>query len=113
MALSSTEAEYIIARLASCEAIWLHKMRTGLLGLELDPIVIRCDDQSCIKLLKNPVFHDRSKHIQVRYHFVRYMVARGLVKPKYISTYDQVADILTKPLFQGKFLFYRDKLGVV
>jgi hypothetical protein len=53
------------ASLASCEAIWLHKLLTGLFGQELEPTVIHCDNQSCIKLSENPVFHDRSKHIEI------------------------------------------------
>jgi hypothetical protein len=64
MALSSAEAEYMAASLASCEAIWLRKLLAGLFGQELEPTVIHCDNQSCIKLSENPVFHDRSKHIE-------------------------------------------------
>ena len=71
MALSSVEAEYMATSLASCEAIWLRKMLTGIFGQELDPIVIHCDNKSCIKLSENPVFHDRSKHIEIGYHFIR------------------------------------------
>jgi hypothetical protein len=70
MALSSTEAEYMAASTASCEAIWLCKLLAGLFDQELDPTVIYCDNQSCIKLSENPVFHDRSKHIEIRYHFI-------------------------------------------
>jgi hypothetical protein len=70
VALSSTEAEYMAMSMASCEAIWLHKLLTGLFDQELEPTVIYCDNQSCIKLSENPVFHDRSKHIEIRYHFI-------------------------------------------
>jgi hypothetical protein len=70
--------------LASCEAIWLRKMLTGLFGLEMGPMVIHCDNQSCIKLFENPVFHDRSKHIEIRYHFIRDRVQRGVVRLQYI-----------------------------
>jgi hypothetical protein len=62
---------------ASCEAIWLHKLLVGLFGHELRPTVIHCDNQSCIKLSKNPVFHDRSNHIEIIYHFIRDWVQRG------------------------------------
>jgi energy-converting hydrogenase A subunit M len=75
--------------------------------------VIYCDNQSCIKLSKNPVFHDWSKHIEIRYHFIRDYVHRGAVELQYISTEEKVADILTKALDMGKFVFFRDKLGVV
>ena len=59
------------------------------------------------------MFHDRSKHIEIRYHFICDYVQRGAVELQYISTDDQVADILTKYLGRGKFVFFRDKLGVV
>jgi hypothetical protein len=75
--------------------------------------MIYYDNQSCIKLLENPVFHDRSKHIEIRYHFIRDYVQRGAMELQYISTEEQVADILTKALNMGKFVFFREKLGVV
>eukprot|EP00253_Pinus_taeda_P019988 PITA_19988 len=85
IALSSAEAEYMAVSLASCEAIWLRKMLLGLFGQPLRPSVIYCDNQSCIKLTENPVFHDRSKHIGIRYHFIRDYVQKGAVKLEYIS----------------------------
>jgi hypothetical protein len=69
--LSSVEAEYMAASQANCEAIWLHKLLVGLFGHELRPKLIHCDNRSCIKLSENPVFHDRSKHIEIIYHFIR------------------------------------------
>jgi hypothetical protein len=77
------------------------------------PTLIHCDNQSCIKLSENPVFHDRSKHIEIRYHFIRDQVQRGAVQLQYIPTDDQVADILTKALPRGKHVFFRDKMGLV
>jgi hypothetical protein len=65
--LSTTEAEYIVACAASSEAVWLHKMLSGLFDLQLEATWIYCDNQSCIKLSKNPVFHDKSKHIEIKY----------------------------------------------
>eukprot|EP00253_Pinus_taeda_P011534 PITA_11534 len=113
VALSSAEAEYMKASLASCEAIWLHKMFFGLFGQSLRPSVIYCVNQSCIKLTENPVFHDRSKHIGIRYHFIRDYVQKGAVKLEYISTDEQVADILIKALPRGNHIYFRDKMGVV
>ena len=84
-----------------------------LFDMELSPIVIQCDNQSCIKLSKNLVFHDRSKHIEIRYHFIRYYVSRGVVEIQYISTYEQVANILTNYLGRKKHIYFRDKMGVV
>jgi hypothetical protein len=62
---STAEAEYIAASAASREAVWLRKLLSDLFRTELEPTVIHCDNQSCIKLTENPVFHDRSKHIEI------------------------------------------------
>ena len=80
MALSSAKAEYMAANLASCEALWLRKLLSGLFDAELSPTVIYCDNQSCIKLTENLVFHDRTKHIEIKYHFIRDWVQKGAVK---------------------------------
>jgi hypothetical protein len=113
VALSSAEAEYMAASQASCEAIWLRKLLTSLFEQELGPTMIYCDNQSCLKLTENLVFHDRSKHIEIRYHFIRDHVQRGAVKLEYVSTDEQVANILTKSLSRGKHVYFRDKMGVV
>eukprot|EP00253_Pinus_taeda_P029076 PITA_29076 len=113
VALSSVEAEYMAASLASCEVIWLHKMLFGLFGQALKPSVIYCDNQSCIKLTENPVFHDRSKHIEIKYHFIKDYVQKGVVKLEYISTNEQVVNIFTKALPQRKHVYFKDKMGVV
>eukprot|EP00253_Pinus_taeda_P032375 PITA_32375 len=86
VALSSAEAEYMAVSLASCEAIWLCKMLFCLFGHPFTPSMIYCDNQSCIKLTENPVFHDRLKHIGIRYHFIKDYVQKGAVKLEYIST---------------------------
>jgi hypothetical protein len=77
VALSSIEAEYMAASSASCEAIWLHKLIAELTNQMLEPTVVYCDNQSCIRLSENPVFHDHSKHIDIWYHFLRDKVQRG------------------------------------
>ena len=64
-------------------------------------------------MTENPVFHDRSKHIDIRYHFIRDMVQRGVVRLDHLGTDEQVADILTKPLGKVKFLTFRERLGIV
>jgi hypothetical protein len=71
IAQSTTEAKYIAESVASREAVWLRKLLSDLFSVELEPTVIHCDNQSCIKLSENPMFHDRSKHIEMRYHYVR------------------------------------------
>ena len=65
--------------------------------LELDTTVILCDNQSCIKMTENLVFHDRSKHIEIRYFYIRYMMQKGAIKLQYVSIDEQVVDVLTKP----------------
>ena len=88
VALSSAEAEYMAESLAACEAIWMRKILVELFGSHLDPTVIYFDNQSCIKLSVNPVFHDRSKHIDIRYHLIRDYVQRKIMLLSYIPTED-------------------------
>ena len=88
-------------------------MISALFDMDLDTTMILCDNQSCIKMTKNPVFHDKSKHIEIRYFYIRDMRQKGAIKLQYVSTDEQVADVLTKPLSRVKFEYFRDKLGVV
>eukprot|EP00253_Pinus_taeda_P002350 PITA_02350 len=69
--------------------------------------------ESCIKLSENPVFHDRSKHIDIRCHFVRDCVQRGVVQLSYTPTGEQVSDILTKALGKSKFDNFKEKMGMI
>ena len=112
MALSSVEAEYMAASLAACEAIWMRKILAGLFGSHLDPTVIHYDNQSCIKLSVNPVFHDISKHIDIWYHHIRDCVHSKIMLLQYIPTEDQDADILTKALTKSKLEYHRGRIGV-
>ena len=97
---------------ATCEAIWMWKILVGLFGQMLDPTMIYCDNQSCIKLSKNPVFHDSSKHIDIRYHHLRDSVVKRIMLLLYVSNNEHDADILTKELSRCKFEFHRDRIGV-
>jgi hypothetical protein len=72
--------------------------------------VIYCDNQSCVRLSENLVFHDRSKHIKIKYYYLRDRVQKGEVNLQYISTDEQTTDSLTKPLSRTKFVHFRDKL---
>ena len=74
MAMSTAKTEYVTACLASCEAVWLRKLLSDLFDLKLDATCIYCDNQSCVKLFQNLVFHDKSKHIEIKYHYIRDMV---------------------------------------
>ena len=66
-----------------------------------------------MKLSENPVFHDKLKHIEIKYHYIRDVVQRGVVKLLYVATEEQIADVLTKPLDRVKFEYFREKLGVL
>jgi hypothetical protein len=112
IAQSTAEAEYIATSAASREAVWLMKLLSDLFSSELEPTFIHCDNQSCIKLTENPVFHDRSKHIEMRYHYVRDMAQKNVLSIQYVLTAEQTTYIFTKPLSLTKFVYFCDKLGV-
>ena len=84
MALSTAEAEYVAACSTSCEVVWLRKLLSDLIDLQLDATCIHCDNQICVKLSKSSVFHDKLKHIKIKYHYIRDMVQRGAVKLQYV-----------------------------
>ena len=102
--LSTAKAEYIVACDACMETMWLHKSVFGLFNQVLDSTVIYCDNQSFVKLLENLVFHDRSKHIDIKYYFLHDRVQRGEVVLQYISIDEQITNILVKPLSKMKSL---------
>ena len=113
MALSTAEEKYVVACLSSCEAVWLRKLLSNLFDLQLEANCIFCDKQTCVKLSENPVFHDKSKNIEIKYHYIRDMVYRGVVKLQYVVMDEQIANVLTKPLARVKFEYFRENLGVL
>lgn len=112
VALSSLEAEYMVASKTTCEATWMRKILVGLFDQTMDPIVIYYDNHSCIKLYENPIFHDRSKHIDIQYQHLRDCVQRRIMLLEYIPIEEHDAYILTKALLRGKIDFHRGKIGV-
>jgi hypothetical protein len=80
IAQSIAKAEYIATSNVSREVVWLRKPLSGLFQERLETTVIHCDNQGCLKLTDNPVFHDRSKNIEMKYHFIRDMVQRHTIK---------------------------------
>jgi hypothetical protein len=86
ISLNTIESEYIVASFASCEVVWLQKLLTCLFDLEKKSTVILCDNQSCINMSDNPVFHDKSKHIEIRYHCIHDMVQKRAIKLQYVGT---------------------------
>lgn len=110
--LSTTEAEFVAAAGCASQAVWMRRI-TGKLGCVHDKAtVIYCDNSSTIKLSKNSVMHGRSKHIDVRFHFLRELVQDGTIKLVHCGTKEQIADLMTKPLQLDAFLKLRNRLGV-
>ena len=109
---SSCEAEYIAAAQAAMEVAWMRSF-LGELGAEpTQPIVVGSDSESAINLVLNPVYHERSKHIGLKIHYVREQVLKGEVEFIHIPTEYQVADALTKAVPQDKLEYCRSKMGV-
>lgn len=113
VALSSCEAEYVAATMATQECIWLKRLLQEMVSAFNYPVSIRCDNESAIKLAENLVFHARTKHIETHYHFVREKVLTQDIELEKVRTEDQVADIFTKALPKAKFILFRSSLGVV
>jgi hypothetical protein len=111
-ALSSVEAEYMATTQACKEAMWWRYFLTELGLPPKGPTVIYSDSQGSIALAKNPEHHDRTKHIDIQYHFIRHQVAVSSVALQYISTQDMVADVLTKPLSKDRHRMLIARMGV-
>ena len=112
VALSTTEAEYIAAATASQEILWLRQLLSDLGELSSEPTVLMVDNQSAIQLIKNPTLHRRSKHIDIRFHFIRDCYENKQIEVKYVATDHQLADVLTKPLSLYHFNRLLSKLQV-
>lgn len=113
VALSSCEAEYIAAANGACQGVWLARLLGDLLGAEPGAPTLKVDNKSAIDLSKNPIHHDRTKHIDVKYHYIRECVEVEKIVLEQISTGDQLADILTKSLARVKFQDLHDRIRVV
>nr|MDZ8005347.1 hypothetical protein [Nostoc sp. DedSLP05] len=112
VSLSTAEAEYKASVETVREAVSLRQLLRDV-GLPIEgPTNILCDNQSAIKMTKNPVFHARTKHIEIYHHYIRDLVQDHVVHLEYIPTQDQVADLFTKSLGLDKFGKFRDMLYV-
>ena len=112
IARSSAESEYRSLALATSEIIWVQSLLQEL-SIDLSsPPVIWCDNISAASLASNPVFHARTKHIEVDIHFVRDRVLDKKLEVRYVDTMNQIADVLTKPLHIPQFQALRDKLSI-
>ena len=103
VALSTCEAEYMAAVACTCQAMWLKNILKELNFANEDPVTVYVDNNSAILLAKNPVSHSRSKHINIRYHFIRDKVKGKVVKLVHCGTEEWLADIFTKPLKPERF----------
>nr|GEW57274.1 uncharacterized mitochondrial protein AtMg00810-like [Tanacetum cinerariifolium] len=112
VALSSCEAEFMAATMAACKGIWLRRILTNLTGQNIPPVIMHVDNRSALDLMKNHVFHGRSKHIDIRFHFIRECVENGEITVTHVSGKKQKADLLTKPLARVKHKEMRDLIGV-
>ena len=110
--LSTTEAEFVAAAACACQLVWMKRVLQKIGYNGSDSPVIYCDNSSTIKLSRNPVMHGKSKHIDVRFHFLRNLVNEGALQLVYCGTQQQIADVFTKPIKLEAFLEFRKKLGV-
>ena len=112
VALSSTEAEYVSLSCAAQETIWMRHLLESIGFQQLDPTMISEDNQGAIALAGNPGNHPRTKHISIKYHFIREAVEKTKIMLQYCPTKEMLADILTKALTKERFQELRDLIGV-
>ena len=111
--MSTCETEYVAAATATCQAVWLGGLLGELTGVEAHPPALMVDNQPAIVLTKNPVLHVRSKHIDVKFHFLRDCVDGGQIVIEFVETGRQLADVLTKPLDRLWFTELKKMIGMV
>ena len=112
VSLSTTESEYVAATHGLKEALWLRSLLSEVFGPAKDATTMFCDNQSAIALARDHQYHARTKHIDVRYHFIRWVVEQGVVRLVYCPTDDMVADVLTKALPSPKVKHFAASLGL-
>lgn len=113
VALSTAEAEYIALSSAVQEALWIKQLLLDMKEDTKTPITMYEDNQAAINMTKNPNYHGRAKHVDIKYHFIRDQVDKNTVNITYCPTNDMIADILTKGLHKGQFVKLRKLAGVV
>ena len=113
VALSTTEAEYIALSSATQETIWLRRLMSDFTAEQQLPTIIKEDNQGTIAVARNPISHSRTKHIDIKFHYIREALRDGAVDLIYCPTERMTADILTKPLSRGRFEELRSQMGLV
>jgi hypothetical protein len=102
VAQPSCEAEYVAVATGACQAIWLGRLLSEIKDARVRVHVLKIDNKSTISLIRNPVHHARSKHIDIKYHVLREYEGTGQIQVEFIRTWDQLGDLLTKPLGKSK-----------
>lgn len=112
VATSSTDAEYVAAHDASKEIVWARVLMQELGHQQVKPTKLFIDNIAALKLVDNPAFHRRTKHIDIKYHYTRDLVSQGHILMEHIPSCKQLADILTKVLTTELFKINRDNLKI-
>ncbi len=112
ISLSTTESEYVAATAAAKEVVWMRRLLEDIGCSQNQPTVLHIDNQSAIRLIRNPEFHQRTKHIDVKYHFIRDLQESKVIDAQYVCTENQLADLLTKGLDGPRFRKLRSEIGV-
>ena len=113
VALSSCKSEYVAVTTAACQGIWLSRLLGEFRETETGAVKLKVDNKSAISLAKNPVMHDRSKHIELRYHFIRDCVEKKKIELEFVETEHQLANMFTKPLGRVRLQQLRSSIGMV
>ena len=113
VARSSAEAELRALAHGICEGMWLRKLLEELQFPLSCPIKLRSDNQAAICMAKNPIHHDRTKHVEIDRHFIKENIDQHVIEVDYIATREQLADILTKAIPRDQFEFFVSKLGMI
>jgi hypothetical protein len=113
VSLSSYESEYIVVAIGACQGVWLSRLLADLTYTDMKKFRLLIDSRSAQGLSKNPVYHERSKHIDTCYHYIRECVSNGVVEVEHVSTDELLVDILTKPLGRVRFAEMKRQLGVI
>jgi hypothetical protein len=112
VSLSTTESEYVAITHAAKEGLWIRSLLSQLFPGKLDPTTVFSDNQSAVALTKDHQYHARTKHIDIHFHFIRYIVENGSIRLIYCPTDNMVADTLTKALPSAKVKHFASQLGL-
>ena len=110
---SSVESEYRAMTQFVFEIMWLHQLLMEVSIETSVPAKLWCDNQTAFHIASNPVFHERTKHIEIDCHFVREKIQLGLISTKYVKTIEQLSDIFTKALSGNQVSYLCNKLGMI